>query len=198
MNKILNIGIDFLDKKKIEVVRDFLIFFLTYCIIGWIYEELVFAIEEDIIVNRGFLFGPWLPIYGIGGLLITLIFYRVKDKPAKLGRINFRPLIIYFESVILSTVVELLSTYIIDFSGGNFKTLWNYSGEFMNFQGRIALIPDAKFGIIALLAIYIVQPILKKFISTNQKKINILTISILALFLVDLIARIWLGSNFVG
>lgn len=94
--------------------------------------------------------------------------------------------------------MELLSTYIIDFSGGNFKTLWDYSGEFMNFQGRIALIPDAKFGIIALLAIYIVQPILKKFISTNQKKINILTISILALFLVDLIARIWLGSNFVG
>ena len=198
MNKILNIGIDFLDKKKIEVVRDFLIFFLTYCIIGWIYEELVFAIEEDIIVNRGFLFGPWLPIYGIGGLLITLIFYRVKDKPAKLGKINFRPLIIYFESVILSTVVELLSTYIIDFCGGNFRNLWDYSGEFMNFQGRIALIPDAKFGIIALLAIYIVQPILKKFISTNQKKINILTISILALFLVDLIARIWLGSNFVG
>ena len=198
MNKILNIGIDFSDKKNVEIVRDFLIFFLTYCIIGWIYEELVFAIEEDIIVNRGFLFGPWLPIYGIGGLLITLIFYRVKDKPAKLGKINVRPLIIYFESVILSTVVELLSTYIIDFSGGNFKTLWDYSGEFMNFQGRIALIPDAKFGIIALLAIYIVQPILKKFISTNQKKINILTISILALFLVDLIARIWLGSNFVG
>lgn len=199
LNKILNIGIDFTNKKKIEIVRDIFIFFIVYCIIGWIFEELVFLVEDHILYNRGFLFGPWLPIYGFGGIIITALFFRAKNKPVKVGKINIRPLIIYFEACIIATIVELISTYIIDFTGGNFKTLWDYSQNFMNFQGRIALIPDAKFGVIALLAIYGVQPILKKIIETKKQKIlNVFVVIIAILFAIDLIARIWLGSNFVG
>ncbi len=199
LNKILNIGIDFTNKKKIEIVRDIFIFFIVYCIIGWIFEELVFLVEDHILYNRGFLFGPWLPIYGFGGIIITALFFKTKNKPVKIGKINIRPLIIYFEACIIATAVELIATYIIDFIGGNFKTLWDYSQNFMNFQGRIALIPDAKFGVIALLAIYGVQPILKKIIETKkQKMLNIFVIVIAILFAIDLISRIWLGSNFVG
>lgn len=199
LNKILNIGIDFTNKKKIEIVRDIFIFFIVYCITGWIFEELVFLVEDHILYNRGFLFGPWLPIYGFGGIIITALFFKTKNKPVKVGKINIRPLIIYFEACIIATVVELTATYIIDFTGGNFKTLWDYSQNFMNFQGRIALIPDAKFGVIALLAIYGVQPILKKIIETKkQKMLNVFVVIIAILFAIDLIARIWLGSNFVG
>lgn len=199
LNKILNIGIDFTNKKKIEIVRDIFIFFIVYCIIGWIFEELVFLVEDHILYNRGFLFGPWLPIYGFGGIIITALFFKTKNKPVKVGKINIRPLIIYFEACIIATVVELTATYIIDFTGGNFKTLWDYSQNFMNFQGRIALIPDAKFGVIALLAIYGVQPVLKKIIETKkQKMLNVFVVIIAILFAIDLIARIWLGSNFVG
>ena len=169
LNKILNIGIDFTNKKKIEIIRDIFIFFIVYCIIGWIFEELVFLVEDHILYNRGFLFGPWLPIYGFGGIIITALFFKTKNKPVKIGKINIRPLIIYFEACIIATAVELIATYIIDFIGGNFKTLWDYSQNFMNFQGRIALIPDAKFGVIALLAIYGVQPILKKIIETKKQ-----------------------------
>ena len=199
LNKILNIGIDFTNKKKIEIVRDIFIFFIVYCIIGWIFEELVFLVEDHILYNRGFLFGPWLPIYGFGGIIITALFFKTKNKPVKIGKINIRPLIMYFEACIIATAVELIATYIIDFIGGNFKTLWDYSQNFMNFQGRIALIPDAKFGVIALLAIYGVQPILKKIIETKKQKIlNVFVVIIAILFAIDLIARIWLGSNFVG
>lgn len=199
LNKILNIGIDFTNKKKIEIVRDIFIFFIVYCIIGWIFEELVFLVEDHILYNRGFLFGPWLPIYGFGGIIITALFFKTKNKPVKIGKINIRPLIMYFEACIIATAVELIATYIIDFIGGNFKTLWDYSQNFMNFQGRIALIPDAKFGVLALLAIYGVQPILKKIIETKKQKIlNVFVVIIAILFAIDLIARIWLGSNFVG
>lgn len=199
LNKILNIGIDFTNKKKIEIVRDIFIFFIVYCITGWIFEELVFLVEDHILYNRGFLFGPWLPIYGFGGIIITALFFKTKNKPVKIEKINIRPLIMYFEACIIATAVELIATYIIDFIGGNFKTLWDYSQNFMNFQGRIALIPDAKFGVIALLAIYGVQPILKKIIETKkQKMLNVFVVIIAILFAIDLIARIWLGSNFVG
>lgn len=199
MKEILNIGIDFSKKSKIEIIRDMLIFFIVFCIIGWIYEEIVFVVEESMLVNRGFLFGPWLPIYGIGGLLILLLFFKTKDKKINIGKLNIRPLIIYIQATIISTVLELITTYLIDFTGGNFKTLWDYSEKYMNFEGRIALIPDAKFGIIALMAIYVVQPILKKIISnSNQKTLSILTTILTVLFCIDLISRVWLGSNYIG
>ena len=174
-------------------------FFTFYSIIGWIYEELLFIIEDNVLCNRGVLFGPWLPIYGFGGLVIVGIFYRFKDKKVKIGKINIRPILLFIESVIFSTLVELFATYIIDFTGGNFKNLWDYSDRLLNFQGRIALIPDLKFGIVALIGIYLIQPLLIKFVTMkDQKKVNIVFIILSVLFFTDVIARYWLGPNFKG
>lgn len=78
INKIFDLGIDFSNKKLIEIARDIFIFFITFCIFGWIFEVLLFIIEDHILVNRGVLFGPWLPIYGAGGMIITLLFFRTK------------------------------------------------------------------------------------------------------------------------
>lgn len=197
MDKIF--GIKYSNKSKLIFIRDILFFFICYCIVGWIYEELVFTFELNIICNRGALFGPWLPIYGFGGLIIILIFYRFKNKKIMMGKLNIRPLILFFETAFFATLVELISTYIIDFTGGNFKTLWDYSNELLNFQGRIALIPDLKFGIVALIGIYLIQPLLNKFVTNkNQKKVNIIFIILTVLFFIDVIARYWLGSNFKG
>jgi uncharacterized membrane protein len=198
INKILNFGIDFSNKKKIEILRDIFIFFLVFSVCGWIYEELVFAIEEKMIVNRGALWGPWLTIYGFGGLVIMILLFRTKEKKILLGKINIRPIVVFLETIVISTIVELIGSYIIDWVWGDFKTLWDYSGELMNFDGRIALIPDIKFGFVSLLGIYLVQPILKKFISGNQKVVNITTICVFILFMIDVISRIWLGNNYVG
>ena len=45
--------------------------FLTGCLVGWIYEEVFYWLEEGLLRNRGVLYGPWLPIYGIGALGIS-------------------------------------------------------------------------------------------------------------------------------
>lgn len=80
--------------------------------------------------------------------------------------------------------MELFATYIIDFTGGNFKNLWDYSDRILNFQGRIALIPDLKFGIVALIGIYLIQPLLIKFVTMkDQKKVNIVFIILSVYFL---------------
>lgn len=199
MSSILNFGINFSDKKWYIVLRDILFLFIVYSICGWIYEELVFILELNQVVNRGALFGPWLPIYGFGGLIIISLFYRFKDKKIMLGKLNIRPLILFFETVIFATLVELVATYLMDFTGGNFKSLWDYSNEFMNFEGRIALIPDLKFGIVALVGIYFLEPLLIKFLSNKEQGlIDGLSVVIFMLFFVDVFARIWLGNNFVG
>ena len=197
MNKLF--GVKYSNKSKFIFLRDLLLFFIFYSIIGWIYEELLFIIEDNILCNRGVLFGPWLPIYGFGGLFIVGIFYRFKDKKVKIGKLNIRPILLFIESVVFATLVELISTYIMDFTGGNFKNLWDYSDRLLNFQGRIALIPDLKFGIVALIGIYLIQPLLIKFVTMkDQKKVNIVFIILSVLFFTDVIARYWLGPNFKG
>lgn len=197
MNKLF--GVKYSNKSKFIFLRDLLLFFIFYSIIGWIYEELLFIIEDNVLCNRGVLFGPWLPIYGFGGLVIVGIFYRFKEKKVKIGKINIRPILLFIESVVFATLVELFTTYIIDFTGGNFKNLWDYSDRLLNFQGRIALIPDLKFGIVALIGIYLIQPLLIKFVTMkDQKKVTIVFIILSVLFFADVIARYWLGPNFKG
>lgn len=44
--------------------------FLSGCLVGWIYEEIFYAFTEGMLRNRGILYGPWLPIYGLGALCI--------------------------------------------------------------------------------------------------------------------------------
>lgn len=199
MSSIIDFGLNFSKKKWYLILRDILILFIIYSVCGWIYEELLFLIEDHIIVNRGAFFGPWIPIYGFGGIAIISIFYKYKDKKVMIGKVNIRPFILFLESVVLATIVELTCTYLMDITGGNFRELWDYSNEFLNFDGRIALIPDLKFGFVALFGIYILQPFLIKIINTkNQELLNSFTILFSLLFFVDAVARIWLGSNFVG
>ena len=60
--------------------------FLAGCLVGWIYEEIFYWITEGLLRNRGILYGPWLPIYGIGALGIYAL-KPLKGRPALLGRL---------------------------------------------------------------------------------------------------------------
>lgn len=197
MSKIFNFGFDFKGMKFVDILRNFFLFFVVFAFCGWIYEEIVFIVEEHMLVNRGVLFGPWLPVYGVGGFLIVMLFYRYKDKKIKIGNINIRPLVILIEASLLAVIVELITTYIIDFTGGNFKDLWDYSGNILNYQGRIALIPGLKFGVIALFGIYFVQPLLNKFIKEDRVVVDSTTLVLFIFFMIDVISRIWLGNNYI-
>ena len=74
-----------------------------------------------------------------------------------------------------------------------------YDGdEFMNFQGRIALFPGLKFGLIGLLGIYVIVPLIDKFKNINDKTIKIITYLIIILFIIDVIIHIFTGSTYVG
>ena len=49
---------------------------LTVAIGGWLWEALIFLIKEQRFVNRGFLYGPYLPVYGVGAVLLSVFFYQ--------------------------------------------------------------------------------------------------------------------------
>ena len=184
--------------KKIEKFKDIMTYFIFFGFIGWIYEVIIFIIEDHIFVNRGVLYGPWLPVYGFGGMIIYCLFYRLKNKSVKIKNINIRPLLIFIYITLTAVTVELLTTYICDFIKTDWRTLWYYGDKFLNFEGRIALKPGLLFGLIGILGIYIIVPLIDKFKNINKKPVKIATYIIIALFIIDVIIHIFTGSTYNG
>lgn len=162
--------------------------FLLFCIFGWLYE-VIWCNLIDLNIgwqNNGFLFGPWLPIYGFGMSIIVLILNRFKIE---------KPFEIFVYGTVISTVAELIGSYFMEFIMG--KWLWDYTKYFGNFQGRIAIKPSIMFGLLVLLGVYVVLPkfqnFQEKYRNNNIKKI--ISLVIILLFILDLILRFKYGSN---
>lgn len=150
----------------------FLIFLLG-CFVGWIYEEIFYWITEGMIRNRGVLYGPWLPIYGIGALGI----YSLKP-------IKKYPALLFLLCIAVTGVVE----YIIGFLGINLfgLRLWDYRGLFLNINGIICFRSVVSFGILGLLFHYLLEPIGEKlYQKTSPGIIRAVCIALIVLFLID-------------
>ena len=119
--------------------------FLAGCLVGWIYEEIFYWITEGLLRNRGILYGPWLPIYGIGALGIYAL------KPLK-----GRPALLFLCCVTLTGVVE----YIIGYAGVYLLgvRLWDYRGLLWNLDGIICFRSMVSFGVMGLAFHYLLEP----------------------------------------
>ena len=170
-------------RKKITIL---LLIFIVSGIIGFVYETFFYRIEYGYFVKRGTSFGPWIPIYGIGFYIIWGLF--------KLMRIK-KPVLVFLVGTAIATGIELIASYIIE--AVMHKTLWDYNGYFMNFQGRIAFEPSMMFGLMIFAAVCLIQPAVIKLQDKirDSKAHNICFTIITVLFTIDLISRIWLGSN---
>lgn len=129
--------------------------FLAYSVFGWCYEVFL----ETVVYgwgfsNRGFLFGPYCPVYGFGALLL-LVFLRPLQKYRVLGA-----LLVFLGTMLLATSVELLTSYILEALTGGW--LWDYRSYAVQYDGRIALSPSLRFGLGGLLFLYGIQPFLEK------------------------------------
>lgn len=123
--------------------------FLTGCFVGWIYEEVFYWITEGLLRNRGVLYGPWLPIYGIGALGIYAL------KPLKR-----HPVLLFLLCVAVSGVVEYIIGYVgIQYFG---LRLWDYRGLFLNINGIICFRSVVSFGILGLAFHYLLEPMGEK------------------------------------
>lgn len=153
----------------------FLIFmFLVFSFFGWIWEFLFDFLKNGVISNHGVLHGPWLPIYGSGGVLIYIILKRFKDNP----------LIVFMGSFVICTMVEYITSWYLE----TYKhhKWWSYVNMPFNIDGRVCLLGSIFFGLGGLLGIYIFAPKIKSFMSKfNFRKLSVLTLTILAIFIID-------------
>ena len=147
--------------------------FLTGCFVGWIYEEIFYWITEGMLRNRGILYGPWLPIYGVGALGIYYM------KPLKKYTV-----LLFFLCAAITGVVE----YIIGFAGIRFfgMRLWDYRGMFLNIGGIICLRSVLSFGILGLVFHYLLEPLGERlYRSIPGRTVQSVSMFLLTLFIAD-------------
>ena len=135
--------------------------FFSFSMVGWLWEVSLTLIVNGEFVNRGVLHGPWLPIYGGGVVMIAVLLYRFRKKPA------LEAVLV----VLLCGVVEYLTSYFLELSRG--MRWWDYTGYFLNLNGRICGEGLAVFAVGGMAAIYLLVPLIDAAVTRVKPKVLI-------------------------
>ncbi len=148
--------------------------FIIFCFIGWCWEVSLHIIQDGTFVNRGMLHGPWIPIYGSGGVLILAILTRLRKYPVAE----------FVAAIVLCGFVEYMTSYFVELSKG--KRWWDYTGYFLNLDGRICAEGLLVFGVMGMVIVYAVAPLLDHYLRRIPAKVIIpLSIVLMTLFAAD-------------
>ena len=146
---------------------------------GFIYEMFFYKIDLGYFVKRGSTFGPWIPIYAFGGLLITIATYRFRKKPFVVFLINclVTGILEYFTGLVLYKMFCI--------------RLWDYNTEIWNWgniNGYICARSILFFGISSLMLIYLFIPLIKKIVKKSSEiSITVISYTLGILFVLDMI-----------
>lgn len=174
--------------KSVDYTKMFICFML-YAMIGWLYEVfLEVVIYQWGYSDRGVLFGPYCPVYGVGATIFVLAFYKYKKESA--SNPILKMVALFMGCMFIATLIELITSYILELLTGSWP--WQtYVDYAINYQGRIALSPSIRFGLGGILFLYIIQPLFDKVLGKLQKKtINIIGGVLLVILVVDMIVTL--------
>ncbi len=150
--------------------------FFTYSLVGWLWEVGLYLAQSGHFYNRGTLHGPWLPIYGVGGILIILLLRPIREKPGPLfaATVGVCGGLEYFTSWILEKLFN--------------AKWWDYTGYFLNLNGRICLEGLLVFGMAGLAFSYILSPMIDDmYMKVNEKTRKIVCLVLIVIFILDII-----------
>lgn len=159
----------------IEICSYILLFFL-YSFLGWCLEVLCKLISDHKFINRGFLIGPYCPIYGTGAIIMTFLLKKYLDDPITL----------WIMIILCCSILEYFVSFILE------KIFharwWDYSTNKFNINGRICLETMIPFSIFGLFILYKCNPFFLNLINAIPHTIlYLLTIILLIGFIIDLI-----------
>lgn len=149
--------------------------FITYAVIGWCTEVSYAALDTGRFVNRGFLNGPYCPIYGCGVVIVVAILTPLKDNL----------LILFFGSFLLTSVLEYLTGFILEKVFHN--KWWDYSNKPFNIRGYVCLKFSIYWGLACTFIMDVVHPAIYKFITIIPEILGIVILVIaMTAFTVDI------------
>ena len=149
-----------------------LLIFYVYCVCGWIFESTVVSVRQRRFVNRGFLKGPMLPIYGFGATIMLHVSLPLMG----------HPVMIYFAGLVTATAFEYVVGVLME---SLFKVkYWDYSDQKFQFQGRICLESSLAWGLLSLLLAYILHKPVARFITSLQTGTTIAAASVTSVWFI--------------
>lgn len=122
------------------------LWFVSYSVVGWIYESSLVSITSRRWVNRGFLNGPLCPIYGVGAVLAVLLLSGIAN-----------PSVVFIAAAGGASVLEYVTSWGMEqlFHA----RWWDYSRRRFNIQGRVCLLGAVVFGAAGVLIVKVAQPL---------------------------------------
>ena len=154
--------------------------FIIFSFLGYLLEVIFCVVKEKRIDNRGFLYGPICPIYGVGALLMFLFFhifnvYNIEVTPVKIFFISF------FGSMVLEYITSVILEKIFH------STWWDYSDTPLNINGRVCIFYSFFFGIAGLVIAYVLIPYVNMILkNVTPIQYEILSLIFMFLFAADI------------
>lgn len=153
--------------------------FIIYAFIGWCVEVIYATVYTGKFVNRGFLNGPYCPVYGIGMIIVIILLAPFK--------INLP--VFFIGSVILTTLLELITGYVLERIFN--QKWWDYSNKPFNLKGYVCLGQSLVWGVGSIFVIYVLQPFVGNFISMMSGNIGVVAlVFVLVVFMSDMVITI--------
>lgn len=159
------------DYKRDYNIWDLILIFFIISGIGWIWEVFLHLCEFGNFVNRGTLYGPWLPIYGAGSVVLLIVLKKYRKNP-----------FIYFVlAMVVCGFIEYGTSIYLELV--HHMAWWDYTGFFLNLNGRICLEGLLIFGVGGTVVTYIVAPFIANLLDKIKKNYKV----IICIILVSLI-----------
>ena len=161
-------------------MQDYISYFFIYAIVGWIMEVSFHVITKGKFINRGFLSGPYCPIYGFGAVSVILLLNQV-------GPIS--KLMLFFVSMIIATVLELVTGFILEKIFH--KRWWDYTSYKFNIGGYVCAEFSLLWGAVCFILYEAIHPLIVKLVGlVPMRAVVIVNIIMGVMFVVDFVTTI--------
>ena len=167
-----------------ENLINLILLFFVYAFLGWCIEVTLKYFQFHRFINRGFLTGPWLPIYGSGAVLITIGVNGIAPVESSVGTT-------FVVSFVLCGIVEYMTSFILE---KRFHARWwDYSQKPMNLHGRVWIGNLILFGLGGVLIVELFNPLFFRLSGQMSFRLR----EILAIVLSCIFAADYVMSHFV-
>ena len=149
-----------------------LFFFYMYCFFGWCFESTFVSLKSGKLVNRGFMRGPFLPLYGSGAIMMLLVSMPFRDNV----------LLTYVAGVIGATALEYVTGVVMETL---FKVrYWDYSNRLLNFQGHICLRSSIVWGFFTILMTRVIHMPIEQMVLSIPARVMAWVTVLLTIYIV--------------
>lgn len=155
-------------------IIQWMFFFYLYCFMGWCVESAYVSLKNRKLTNRGFMRGPFLPLYGSGAIMMLVVSMPFQDNI----------FMVYLAGCIGATVLEYVTGVTME---ALFKVrYWDYSNNKFNFQGHICLGTTLAWGFLTILMTEVIHVPIEKFVlSISAPVLNAITYVMTAFICAD-------------